>query len=174
MSLKRFYQLLFTNFHLPHIPKDWCNQKEEGTHKSDSQYTAYCESIADFTILLTALLIDGHPSLHRLKPSPLYCWSDCNSIDPSTHCLTQYTPLTSSSHTDASPKCLHFIHNMYTLRKLKQTNLIVLIVLVPLLHPPLSCSTNLVTYQTQRKIQDIAEALSYRVLLSLSKIISLS
>ncbi len=31
------------------------------------------------------------------------------------------------------------------------TNLIVLVVLVPLLHPPLSCSTNLATYQTPRK-----------------------
>jgi hypothetical protein len=47
----------------------------------------------------------------------------------------------------------------------KITNLIVLGILVPLLHPPLFCSTNLATYQTQRKIQDIAEALSYRVLL---------
>ncbi len=55
----------------------------------------------------------------------------------------------------------------------KMTTLIVLGVLVPLLHTPLSCSTNLATYQTQRKIQDIAEALSYRVLLFLSPSMSL-
>jgi hypothetical protein len=55
----------------------------------------------------------------------------------------------------------------------KMTTLIVLGVLVPLLHPPLSCNTNLTTYQTQRKIQDIAEALSYRVLFFLSPSISL-
>ncbi len=54
----------------------------------------------------------------------------------------------------------------------KMTTLIVLGVLVPLLHPPLSCSTNLATYQTQRKIQDIAEALSYRVLFFSSPSIS--
>ncbi len=47
----------------------------------------------------------------------------------------------------------------------KMTTLIVLGVIVPLLHPPFSYSTNLATYQTQRKIQDIAETLSYRVLL---------
>ncbi len=55
----------------------------------------------------------------------------------------------------------------------KMTTLIVLGVLVPLLHPPLSCNTNLATYQTQRKIQDIAEVLSYKVLLFSSPSISL-
>jgi hypothetical protein len=73
-----------------------------------------------------------------------------------------------SSHTDTSQELLHFIsQHVHTPKALaaffstKQSP-IVLGFLVSFLHRLSSCSTNLATYQTQRKIQDIAEAPSYK------------
>ncbi len=134
-------------------------------------------------------------------PTSLSCWLHCSSTDThrstdSNHHLPtvdltiirqihQHTArlsthlsqdlLTQTHHQNACISFTTCTRSESSSRFLQDemTNLIVLVVLVPLLHPPLSCSTNLATYQTQRKIQDIAEALSYRVLLFSSPYISL-
>jgi len=82
-----------------------------------------------------------------------------------------------SSHTDASKKCLHFIHKLYIhsdntsiFLQPKTTDLIVPKVLVPLLHPLILLQQELSYLPDTAEDQNIAKTPSYRVLLS--KIIS--
>jgi hypothetical protein len=95
-------------------------------------------------------------------------------IDRSINTLLDIAQLTTSFLTYASKKlCISFSRYIHTPTAqacpLKNTYLIVLEVLVLLLPPLFFCSLNFASYQTQRKIKNIArKAPSHRVLLSLS------
>jgi hypothetical protein len=122
-------------------------KKEEGIHKSDSLYTAYCESIADLTIhWLHCSSTDTHRSTdsnHHLSTADLTVIRQIHQHTAQLRTHLSQDLLTQTHHQNA---CISFTictrsESSSRFLQHKMTNLIVLVVLVPLLHPPLSCST---------------------------------
>ncbi len=120
------------------------------------------------------LTVRSHIHWYSPKPQTLdhrlpICWSECNSTDPTRLYWTQHTHLSRSPLTQTHHKnsCISFTICTYSessgsFLQHKTTKSDRSGVLVSFLHRLFSCSTNLATYQTQRKIQDIAEAQSYK------------